>query len=115
MLAIANLAFGVAFIVQGSIGMRITRNLPPAVTALDFYRQLLEIEHRRLRVGIPLIVAAAFNLFALPLTVTRFIPSFSSRLLLAVGSVVVYAMFAVYALRRMARKRREIRDLPDDT
>jgi heme A synthase len=94
---------------------RLTRTVPAVITVVDFYRKLLDIERRRRRWGAPLMVLAGVQLFASFLAMTSLVPSFRARVLLAVASLVVFGVIAVFALRHLARRGREIRDLSDDT
>jgi predicted ATP-grasp superfamily ATP-dependent carboligase len=85
------------------------------VTVVDFYRKLLDIERRRFRWSVPVMFFGGLQLCAILLASKSVIPSFRSRLLLAVGSVVAVSVMAAFAQWRLARRHREIRDLSDDT
>jgi len=83
---------------------------------VEFYRQLLETERRRLRrFFIPGAFVAAAQVFLAAQASVSIAPSFRTRLVLGAGSAASLGVIFWYARRRLDKRLEELKDQPGDT
>ena len=114
-LAVTHVGFGMLMAANGTTLRKAARQLPPVVTVVEFYRQLLETERRRLRrFFIPGAFVAGAQVFLAVQASASLAPSFRTRLVLGFGSVVVLGLVFWYAVHRLDKQLEELKDVPGD-
>ena len=115
-LAVTHVGFGMLMAANATTLRKAAQQLPPVVTVVEFSRQLLETERRRLRrLFIPVVFVAAAQVFLAIQAFTSMAPSFRTRLVLGFGTVVLLGVGFWYAVRRLDKQLDELQDVPGDT
>ena len=114
-LAGVHVGFGILMAANATTLRKAVQQLPPVVTVVQFYRQLLQTERIRLRrIAVPGAFVAAVQVFLAVQASASIAPSFRSRLVIGVGCVVLFVVVSWYAGRRLDKQLDELNDVPDD-
>jgi hypothetical protein len=113
--AVVNVAFGMVMVANATTLRKAAQQLPPVMTVVEFYRQLLETERRRLRrLAIPGAFMAAAQVFLAVQASASVAPSFRARLVLGFGLVVLLGV-AFWYVHHVNKQLDELKDVQGDT
>jgi hypothetical protein len=114
-LAVAHVGFGMLMAANATTLRRAARQLPPVVTVVEFYRQLLETERRRLRrFFVPVAFVVAAQVSPAIQASASLAPSVRTRLTLGFGSVDFLGVVFWYAVHRLDKQLDELKGSPGD-